>query len=58
MNENQNAEQIVWDASGPVQMSLIPETGGSLEVRVEDGAGAVIVDAVDDLALVPKWRLG
>lgn len=38
MSENQNAEQILWDAPGPVQMSLIPETGGSLQVRVEDGA--------------------
>lgn len=41
MNENQNAEQIVWDAPASVQMSLIPETGGSLQVRVEDGAVTV-----------------
>lgn len=41
MNENRNAEQIVWDAPGSVQMSLIPEAGGSLQIQVEGGAVAV-----------------
>lgn len=41
MNENQTAEQIAWDAPGSVQMSLVPMTGGLLQIRVEDGAVTV-----------------
>ena len=38
MIETQSAEHIVWDAPGGVQMSLVPETGGSLQVSVKEGA--------------------
>ena len=42
MAEPQNAEQIVWDAPGGVQMSLIPEPDGSLLVEVADGVVTVM----------------
>ena len=41
MAEPQSAEQIVWDAPGGVQMSLIPEPGGSLLVEVANGVVTV-----------------
>jgi hypothetical protein len=41
MDDNQRAEQIVWDAPGGVQMSLIPMPGGSLLINVRDGVVTV-----------------
>jgi hypothetical protein len=41
MGDNRRAEHIVWDAPGGVQMSLIPEPGGSLQVDVRDGVVTV-----------------
>jgi hypothetical protein len=37
MGEKRNAEHIVWDAPGDIQMSLVPEPGGWLQVEVENG---------------------
>ena len=37
MGENRSAEHIVWDAGNGVQMSLMPEPGGSLQVEVGNG---------------------
>lgn len=36
-----DAEHVVWDAPGGVQMSLIPEPNGSLKIDVEDGVVAI-----------------
>jgi hypothetical protein len=41
VGEARSAEQIVWDAPGGVQMSLIPEPEGSLRVEVEGGVVTV-----------------
>ena len=41
MGENHDAEHIVWDAPGGVQSSLIPESGGSLTIEVENGVVTV-----------------
>ncbi|MBS0262632.1 MAG: hypothetical protein JSS02_11830 [Planctomycetes bacterium] len=41
MGDKQRAEQIAWDAPGGVQMSLIPQPSGSLEVDVHDGVVTV-----------------
>src|SRR5262245_29491196 len=41
VGETRSAEHIVWDAPGGVQMSLIPEPGGSLQV--EAAAGVVTI---------------
>jgi hypothetical protein len=37
MAEPRNAEQILWDAPGGVQMALLPQPGGSLLVEVGNG---------------------
>jgi hypothetical protein len=37
MGENRSAEHLLWDAPGGMQMSLIPEPGGSLLVEVANG---------------------
>ena len=37
MAEKRDAEHIVWDGPCGVQMSLIPEPGGSLQVDVDNG---------------------
>jgi hypothetical protein len=41
MDDNQRAEQIAWEAPAGVQMSLIPEPGGSLLIDVRDGVVTV-----------------
>ncbi len=42
MSDSQHAEHIVWDAPGGVQMSLIPEPDGSLQIDVRDGMVRVV----------------
>ena len=37
MGDNHNAEQIVWEAPAGVQMCLIPEPGGSLQIEIGNG---------------------
>lgn len=37
MGDNRRAEHIVWDAPGGVQISLVPEPGGWLQVDLRDG---------------------
>jgi hypothetical protein len=37
MSEPRNAEHIVWEAPAGVQMSLVPEEGGSLQVEAANG---------------------
>ena len=41
MDEKNNAEQIVWESVGGVQMALRPEPGGTLHVEVLDGVATV-----------------
>jgi hypothetical protein len=41
MSENRQAEQIVWDGPGAVQMSLKPDPDGSLAVEVQNGVVTV-----------------
>jgi hypothetical protein len=42
MGDSQRAEHIVWESPGGVQMSLIPEPGGSLQIDVRDGVVTVV----------------
>jgi len=35
MGETHDAEQISWDAPGGISMTLIPEPGGVLQVRID-----------------------